>query len=74
MTELIQMKAGRLVVPDSPVIPYIEGDGVGQDIWPATQTVVDKAVAAALSGSRSKQEKRPLQLSAPIYLTRLLNE
>lgn len=52
MTELIQMKAGRLVVPDSPVIPYIEGDGVGQDIWPATQTVVDKAVEEAYGGCR----------------------
>ncbi|MBY5005303.1 NADP-dependent isocitrate dehydrogenase [Streptococcus suis] len=52
MTELIQMKAGRLVVPDSPVIPYIEGDGVGQDIWPATQTVVDKAVEEAYGGRR----------------------
>ncbi|NQG96685.1 NADP-dependent isocitrate dehydrogenase [Streptococcus suis] len=52
MTELIQMKAGHLVVPDSPVIPYIEGDGVGQDIWPATQVVVDKAVEKAYGGRR----------------------
>ncbi len=52
MTELIQMKAGHLLVPDSPVIPYIEGDGVGQDIWPATQAVVDKAVEKAYGGRR----------------------
>ncbi|HFI0151336.1 TPA: NADP-dependent isocitrate dehydrogenase [Streptococcus suis] len=52
MTELIQMKAGHLLVPDSPVIPYIEGDGVGQDIWPATQAVVDKAVEEAYGGRR----------------------
>ncbi|MDG4526072.1 NADP-dependent isocitrate dehydrogenase [Streptococcus suis] len=52
MTELIQMKAGDLLVPDSPVIPYIEGDGVGQDIGPATQAVVDKAVEEAYGGRR----------------------
>lgn len=52
MAELIQMKTGSLVVPDRPVIPYIEGDGVGKDIWPATQAVVDKAVEKAYGGNR----------------------
>ena len=36
---------GRLQVPDEPIIPYIRGDGIGVDIWPATQTVIDAAVA-----------------------------
>ena len=36
---------GALVVPDEPLIPYIQGDGTGVDIWPATQRVLDAAVA-----------------------------
>ncbi len=36
---------GSLVVPDEPLIPYIQGDGTGVDIWPATQRVLDAAVA-----------------------------
>ena len=36
---------GVLVVPDEPIIPYIEGDGTGVDIWPATQLVLDAAAA-----------------------------
>jgi isocitrate dehydrogenase len=37
----IGYEAGRIVVPDDPIIPYIEGDGTGPDIWHATQHVVD---------------------------------
>jgi isocitrate dehydrogenase len=36
---------GRLSVPDEPIVPYIRGDGIGVDIWPATQAVIDAAVA-----------------------------
>ena len=36
---------GGLHVPDEPVIPYIRGDGIGVDIWPATRTILDEAVA-----------------------------
>ncbi|MGH9224888.1 MAG: isocitrate/isopropylmalate family dehydrogenase, partial [Acidimicrobiales bacterium] len=36
---------GRLRVPDEPIIPYIRGDGIGIDIWPAAQAVLDAAVA-----------------------------
>ena len=43
---------GRLTVPDDPVIPYIEGDGIGPDIWHATQMVLDAAVAKAYDGGR----------------------
>lgn len=43
---------GVLKVPEVPIIPFIEGDGIGQDIWPATQLVIDKAVAAAYGGNR----------------------
>ena len=46
MAEKITMGAdGVLHVPDEPVIPYIEGDGTGVDIWPATQLVLDAAAA-----------------------------
>jgi isocitrate dehydrogenase len=41
-----------LNVPDQPIIPYIEGDGIGVDIWPASQKVWDAAVEAAYGGKR----------------------
>lgn len=41
---------GALQVPDIPIIPFIEGDGIGRDIWPATQLVLDKAVELAYNG------------------------
>ncbi|PPD40335.1 MAG: isocitrate dehydrogenase (NADP(+)), partial [Methylobacter sp.] len=48
----ITMQDGRLTVPDHPIIPYIEGDGTGPDIWRATVRVLDAAVASAYSGQR----------------------
>jgi isocitrate dehydrogenase len=46
MAERITMgEDGTLTVPDEPVIPYIEGDGTGVDIWPASQKVFDAAAA-----------------------------
>ena len=42
-----------LVVPDRPIVPFIEGDGIGPDIWAATRHVVDAAVAHAYGASRS---------------------
>jgi isocitrate dehydrogenase len=44
---------GRLVVPDHPVIPFIEGDGTGPDIWRASVRVFDAAVAKAYGGQRA---------------------
>jgi len=41
-----------LNVPDTPIIPYIEGDGIGPDIWFATRLVLDSAVAKSYSGKR----------------------
>ncbi len=43
---------GSLVVPERPAIPYIEGDGIGPDIWRATRLVVDGAVERAYQGQR----------------------
>jgi isocitrate dehydrogenase len=44
---------GRLQVPDRPIIPCIEGDGIGPDIWRATVLVLDGAVARAFGGKRT---------------------
>jgi len=44
---------GSLAVPDHPVIPFIEGDGIGPDIWQAARRVMDSAVATAYAGKRN---------------------
>ncbi len=43
---------GQLHIPEEPILPFIEGDGIGRDIWPATRLVIDKAVEAAYNGRR----------------------
>jgi isocitrate dehydrogenase len=48
----ITIKDGKLAVPDNPIIPYIEGDGTGPDIWRASVRVIDAAVAKAYGGKR----------------------
>ena len=50
--DLITKAAGVLRVPDNPIIPFIEGDGIGPDIWRASQRVFDAAVAKAYGGER----------------------
>jgi len=52
--EIITVRTdGTLNVPENPIIPFIEGDGTGPDIWAATQKVLDAAVARSYSGTRS---------------------
>jgi isocitrate dehydrogenase len=48
----IDFRDGELVVPDNPIIPFIEGDGIGVDIWRASVRVFDAAVAQAYGGAR----------------------
>jgi isocitrate dehydrogenase len=48
----ITRKNGELVVPDQPIVPFIEGDGTGPDIWRASVRVFDAAVAKAYGGKR----------------------
>lgn len=60
MAEKIRLENGKLLVPDQPIIPYIEGDGVGQDIWPEAQKVIDAAIEKAYNGQRSIQWKEVL--------------
>ena len=51
--ERITYQSGVLGVPHHPIIPYIEGDGTGPDIWRATRRVLDAAVQKAFGGERS---------------------
>ena len=48
----IGYRDGELVVPDAPIVPFIEGDGTGPDIWRASQRVFDAAVRKAFGGKR----------------------
>ena len=50
--EPITLRQGRIEVPSTPVIPFIEGDGTGPDIWRASQYVFDNAVQRAYGGGR----------------------
>ena len=50
--EKIRMENGKLVVPDHPIIPFIEGDGTGPDIWRSARHVFDAAVEKAYEGNR----------------------
>ena len=50
--EKIQYRDGKLVVPDKPIIPFIEGDGTGPDIWRASRRVFDAAVEVAYGGRK----------------------
>ncbi|MGB8327481.1 MAG: NADP-dependent isocitrate dehydrogenase [Steroidobacteraceae bacterium] len=48
----IAIENGKLIVPDNPIIPFIEGDGTGADIWRASVRVLDAAVQRAYGGKR----------------------
>lgn len=48
----IEAKDGRLIVSDNPIIPFIEGDGTGPDIWAASKRVFESAVEKAYSGKK----------------------
>src|SRR3990167_1462798 len=49
----IEFRAGRYVIPDRPIIPFVEGDGTGRDIWKASRLVFDAAVEKAYGGKRA---------------------
>jgi isocitrate dehydrogenase len=50
--QAIEYAAGKFTIPNNPIIPYIEGDGTGRDIWKASQRVFDAAVQQAYGGKR----------------------
>lgn len=50
--EKLQIQDGKLIVPNNPIIPFIEGDGTGPDIWAASKRVLDAAVEKAYKGEK----------------------
>lgn len=61
MGEKITMGAnGQLQVPDNPIIPFIEGDGIGPEIWKVASKVIDAAVEKAYNGKRKIHWKEVL--------------
>ena len=48
----IEVMEGQIRVPDDPIIPFIEGDGIGPDIWAAARRVIDGSVARAFAGKK----------------------
>jgi isocitrate dehydrogenase len=60
---------GKINVPDQPIIPFIEGDGTGPDIWRASQFVFDQAVAKAYKGKRAIAWKEVLAGEKAFNLT-----
>src|ERR1700674_514366 len=48
----ITIRDGKLIVPENPIIPFIEGDGTGRDIWRASVRVLDAAVEKAYGGKK----------------------
>src|SRR5881396_2043046 len=57
----IGYSGGELQVPDTPIIPFIEGDGTGRDIWKASRRVFDAAVEQAFGGKRRVRGLRSLR-------------
>ncbi|AEI37574.1 MAG: NADP-dependent isocitrate dehydrogenase [Zymomonas mobilis subsp. pomaceae] len=60
MSEKITFKNNQLQVPANPIIPFIEGDGVGKEIWQSAQTIFDKAVEKAYGNKRKVDWKQVL--------------
>jgi isocitrate dehydrogenase len=58
--EKIKLANGKLIVPDYPVVPFIEGDGTGPDIWKASVRVFDAAVKKAYKGKRKVEWREVL--------------
>ena len=50
--DAIEVRDGRFIIPDTPILPFIEGDGIGRDIWKASRVVFDAAVEQAYGGNR----------------------
>ncbi len=60
MPEYIQIQNGKINVPDYPIIGFIEGDGIGPDIWAATKNVIDAAISKAYKGQKKIEWKELL--------------
>ena len=62
----IEYAGGNYTVPDNPIIPFIEGDGTGRDIWKASQRVFDAAVEKVYGGKRKWRGTRCWPARKPI--------
>jgi isocitrate dehydrogenase len=51
--QVIEFRDGKFIIPDHPIIPFVEGDGTGRDIWKASRRVFDAAVEKAYGGKRA---------------------
>jgi isocitrate dehydrogenase len=58
--EKIKLENGKLIVPDNPIVPFIEGDGTGKDIWKASVRVFDAAVEKTFNGKKKVAWKEVL--------------
>lgn len=58
--KITKASTGELIVPDEPIIPFIEGDGIGPDIWKATVRVLNTAIEKSYYGKRKIQWKKVL--------------
>lgn len=67
--EKIKLTNGKLIVPENPIIPFIEGDGTGRDIWNASVRVFDAAVAKAYKGKRKVEWREVLAGEKAFKLT-----
>lgn len=56
----ITVQNGKLNVPDHPIIPFIEGDGTGPDIWAAASKVLEAAVEKAYDGKKRNRMERSI--------------
>ena len=54
-TKITVKSDGSLDIPNNPIIPFIEGDGIGVDIWKASQPVLDAAVEKAYKGQKKSR-------------------
>ena len=63
--ETIEVLNGKFVIPNNPIIPFIEGDGTGRDIWKASRQVFTAAVEAAYSGKKRSPGMKSLQAKRP---------
>lgn len=67
--EKIKLTNGKLIVPENPIIPFIEGDGIGPDIWKASVRVFDAAVKKVYGGKRKVEWKEVLAGEKAFKLT-----
>ena len=67
MGNKIKINGNKIEVPDDPVVPYIEGDGIGVDIWPTAQNVFDSAILKAYDNKKFSSEKKSIIRRSPCW-------